>query len=97
MRPRQTLPCISASRDCVVELFLNFLEIEMNAKQIFAVLTLMAASGAALAQAPAADKPAAPASTETAKEAGKAAAGKSKSGTHDHKQDGPKKSIYSGA
>lgn len=68
----------------------------MNAKQLFAVLTLMAAGGAALAQAPAADKPAAPAKTETAKEAGKAAAGKNKSGTHDHKQDGPKKSIYSG-
>ncbi|AMO95866.1 hypothetical protein CFter6_3218 [Collimonas fungivorans] len=64
----------------------------MNAKQLFTVLTLITASGVALAQAPAADKPAAPAKAEATKEAGK-----SKSGKHDHKQDGPKKSIYSGA
>lgn len=69
----------------------------MNAKQIFAVLTLMAASGAALAQAPAAARQAAPANAETAQEAGNAAAGKNKSGSHDHKQDDSKKSIYSGA
>lgn len=69
----------------------------MNAKQLFTVLTLITASGVALAQAPAADKPAAPAKAEATKEAGKPDAGKSKSGKHDHKQDGPKKSIYSGA
>ncbi|MDB5765583.1 MAG: hypothetical protein JWQ61_397 [Collimonas fungivorans] len=69
----------------------------MNAKQLFAVLTLITASGVALAQAPAADKPAAPAKAEATKEAAKPAAGKNKSSTHDHKQDGPKKSIYSGA
>jgi hypothetical protein len=83
------------------------LEIEMNVKQLFAIMTLLAASGAAMAQAPAptANKPAAAAKTSgsadskanVAQEASQPAAGKSKSSKHDHKDDGPKKSIYSGA
>ena len=76
----------------------------MNVKQLFAIVTLLAASGVVLAQAPAADKSASAAknsSTDSkatvAQETSKPADGKSKSSAHDHKEDGPKKSIHSGA
>ncbi len=53
----------------------------MNIKQLFAIVTLLSASGVVMAQAP-----------------GNVNNKADKSTAHDHKQDdGPKKSIHSGA
>lgn len=74
----------------------------MNTKQLFSILALLTASGVAMAQAPAAEKPAAAASQNASAESknkmpamqeGK----KAKSAAHEHKDDGPKKTIHSGA
>jgi hypothetical protein len=76
----------------------------MNVKQLFAIVTLLTAAGSVMAQAPGSDKPAdngqhthkhsadGKAWTES-----KSAASKKPSSQHDHKEDGPKKSVYSGA
>ncbi|MGB7196485.1 MAG: hypothetical protein WBD81_23780 [Collimonas pratensis] len=77
----------------------------MNAKQLFSMMTLLTASGVAMAQAPAAEKPAAAtsqnagaqASARTDKNQAQPAPQKAKSSVHDHKEDGPKKTIHSGA
>jgi hypothetical protein len=86
----------------------NFLEIDMNAKQLFSVaawLAVSSVSSVALAQAPAAGKPAVAASqnagaetkSRTDKMPAQPDAKKAKPAGHDHKEDGPKKTIYSGA
>ncbi|HWW99648.1 hypothetical protein [Collimonas sp.] len=83
----------------------NFLEIDMNAKQLFSVAALLAVSSVAMAQAPAAEKPAGTVSqnagaetkSRTDKMQAQPDAKKSRSTAHDHKEDGPKKTIYSGA
>ena len=66
----------------------------MNVKQLFAIVTLLSASSAVMAQAPAN----ANGKTDAAREMNQTATGWNKSTVHEHKQDdGPKKSIYSGA
>ncbi|WP_211473584.1 hypothetical protein [Collimonas humicola] len=77
----------------------------MNAKQLFSIVALLSASGIAMAQAPVAEKPAGAvvqnASAETKNRTDKKQAqadGKpAKPSAHDHKEDGPKKTIHSGA
>lgn len=76
----------------------------MNAKQLFSVVALLTASGVAMAQTPAAEKPAAASQSAAAeasarmdKSQAQPAPQKAKSSAHDHKDDGPKKTIYSGA
>lgn len=77
----------------------------MNAKQLFSVVALLTASGIAMAQAPAAEKPAGAVSQNAGAEAKSRAdkmqtqpdATRTRPTAHDHKNDGPKKTIYSGA
>jgi hypothetical protein len=77
----------------------------MNAKQLFSIVALLSASGIAMAQAPVAEKPAGAvvqnASAETKdrmdKKQAQADGKPAKSSAHDHKEDGPKKTIHSGA
>jgi len=77
----------------------------MNAKQLFSIAVLLTASGVALAQAPAAEKPGVTVTQSAGAEAKKRMdqkpvmpeGKKAKSSAHDHKEDGPKKNIYSGA
>ncbi|AIY41228.1 hypothetical protein LT85_2070 [Collimonas arenae] len=71
----------------------------MNAKQLLSAVALLTASGIALAQTPVPVTQKADAETAKSMEKKPAQADgkKSKSSAHDHKEDGPKKNIYSGA
>ncbi|MEO6919360.1 MAG: hypothetical protein ABI171_10190 [Collimonas sp.] len=73
----------------------------MNAKQLLSIAALLTASGIALAQTPSPAPATQNAGAETAKSVEKKPAQtdgkKSKASAHDHKNDSPKKNIYSGA